>query len=298
MANLPDYTFEQSGLSARPFESVEIGSKYDMTLYVREQEDRLHLKLSYAAELFRGERMEEMLRQYEQLLWQIESDPDRRIHEYSLLTPAAHELLPDPMSCLDDTFHGAIHELLAENARGKPHQLAVCDPQESWTYGELDARSNQLAHYLRAQGIEKGDRVAIYGHRSASLVWAVFGVLKAGAAFVILDPAYPAQRLIASLGVTDASGWLQIEAAGRLPRELEFVPGCGTVSLPAHGIGKEPHWRYPGVHEPGTLRCYGRSQRPGMHWIDVWLYRGAPRGWNVGTAPLLTSYRGWQRNLH
>jgi len=237
VVNLPDSTFELPGLKAEPFAAADIGSKFDMTLYVREHEEGIRLHLSYAAELFSAERIQEILRQYEYLLSQIVADPDRRIHEYSLVTPASQELLPDPTARLNDTFQGAIHDLLAKNASLKPHQPAVCGPGESWTYAELDARSNQLANYLLTRGIEKGERIAVYAHRSATLVWAVFGVLKAGAAFVILDPAYPAQRLITTLRVTGARGWLQVEAAGPLPPKLqEFVetsPYRLRLTLPA-----------------------------------------------------------------
>ncbi|MGK7902426.1 MAG: amino acid adenylation domain-containing protein, partial [Hormoscilla sp.] len=80
-----------------------------------------------------------------------------------------------------------------------------------------NARSNQLAHYLRANGICRQDIVAIYAHRSAALVWALLGVLKAGAAFIILDPAYPSSRLIDCLGIAAPRGWLQLTAAATQP---------------------------------------------------------------------------------
>ena len=85
----------------------------------------------------------------------------------------------------------------------------------------MDSRSNRLANYLRAGGIRTGDVVAIYGHRSVSLVWAILAVLKAGAVFLILDPDYPVERLMSCLEIAGPRGWLQLEAAGILPEVLD-----------------------------------------------------------------------------
>ena len=92
-------------------------------------------------------------------------------------------LLPDPTESLDESWEGSVHSLFTHQARRVPKKIAVADEQESWTYEELDARSNQLAHYLIAHGVQPQDVVALYSHRSASLVLALLGVFKAGAAF-------------------------------------------------------------------------------------------------------------------
>ena len=76
----------------------------------------------------------------------------------------------------------------------------------TWSYAELDSWSNRLANQLIADGIKPQDVVAIYAHRSAALVWALLGLLKAGAAFMILDPAYPAARLLSYLRLARPRG--------------------------------------------------------------------------------------------
>src|SRR5207253_10697069 len=131
----------------------------------------------------------------------------------------------------------AITTLFSQQAQRQPDGTAIVDLHERWSYRDLDGRSNQLANYLREGGIRTQDIVAIYGHRSAPLVWAILGVLKAGAAFVILDPGYPASRLIDCLQIAAPRGWLEIEAAGPLPESLEqFVDTlgcCCRLELPA-----------------------------------------------------------------
>ena len=169
-----------------------------------------------------------MLDQFTHLLSQVADDPQRRIDEFSLVTPSTVSVIPDPTEPLDDTWEGSIHELFAKQAEQVPDFPAVIDSDNCWTYRELDQRSNQLANYLIAQGIKPKDVVAIYAQRSAALVVALLGILKAGAAFVILDPAYPASRLISYLRIAKPRALLHIEGAGEMAEELrEFVTNLG-----------------------------------------------------------------------
>ena len=231
MLNMPGATMELSDIKLSLIESTETDSKFDLTLYIAERREGLLLNLVYNADLFEPERMIEMLDQYEHLLTQVVGNPEKLISEFSLVTAKSEQILPNPKQELSSEWRGAIHTRLSEQARRIPNRLAVIDPQESWTYEELNTRSNQLANYLRSNGVGTGEIVAIYAHRSASVVWAVLGVLKAGAAFLMLDPVYPSSRLIECLHLANPRGWLQMEAAGSLSPELdEFVtelsPNC------------------------------------------------------------------------
>src|SRR5215472_9135218 len=137
-------------------------------------------------------------------------------------------ILPDPTEPLDKTWEGAIHTLFSKQAEHQHDRPAVVDCNETWTYRELDSRSNQLANHLMVRGIQPKDVIAIYAHRSCPLVLTLLGVLKVGAAFVILDPAYPTQRLIDYLRIARPKGWLQMDAAGELSEELSgFLDNLG-----------------------------------------------------------------------
>lgn len=218
-------------------QSEENLSKFDLTLYAGVGDREIKLGLVYNTDLFTRERITEMLEQFKHLLVQIVERPTGEIKRLSLVTPRAQALLPNPTEPFNARKGESIQKLFADQARRRPHQLAIVAPHESWTYQELDSRSNQLANYLRASGIEVHDTVAVYGHRSAPLVLAILGVLKAGAAFVILDPTYPASRLITCLQIAAPRGWLQIDAAGTLPEVLDqFVNTlscCCRLKLPA-----------------------------------------------------------------
>jgi len=234
MLNLPGATLELQGLKLRPISAKEADAKFDLTIYVAEQSEGLGLNLVYNTDLFDGDRIREMLNQYEYLLNQIVENPDEKVERYSLVTAQSAKVLADPVERLRTDWYGSIQSRLSEQASRIPGQIAVMDARETWTYEELNRRSNQLAHYLLNSGIRRQDVVAIYAHRSASVVWAVLGVLKAGAAFLMLDPVYPTTRLIEYLKTADARGLLQIQAAGELPSPLEeylkeMSPACRLV---------------------------------------------------------------------
>jgi amino acid adenylation domain-containing protein len=228
-STLPELTVE---LLAPP----EIGAKFDLTLYVEEQADAIQCELVYNADLFEPARMVALLDQLRHLLEQIAGRPDAPLAQVTLVTPATQARLPDPAEALDASWAGAIHSALTERARSTPDQPAVIGPDERWSYAELEARSSRLANALIAGGIAPQDVVAIYAHRSPALVWALLGVLKAGAVFTILDPAYPAARLISYLRLAQPRGWLQLAAAGPPDAELAAyvcdANYCCTLCLP------------------------------------------------------------------
>ena len=199
-------------------------SKFDLTLYAGVGDREIKLAFVYNTDLFARERITQLADQFSYLLSQIVANPDEKIGRYSLVTPRARGVLPDPERALTAHRSKPIHELFSEQARTNPHKTAAEDARDSWSYHELESRSNRLANYLRAQGVGTGDVVAIYGHRSLALVWAIMAVLKAGAVFLILDPDYPVDRLLSCLEIAPPTAWLQIDAAGILPKALsQFV---------------------------------------------------------------------------
>ena len=228
MVNVPSTALSLPGLNVETVLPSEVASKFDLTLYVKERQETLLLDLVYNADLFDHGRMAELLEQLHMLLAQVVEHPEEFITRFSLVTATARAVLPNPREVLSTDWYGAIHTHFSLQARRVPDRIAVIDPHSAWSYQELDRRSNQLAHALRTGGIQSQDRVALYGSRNAALICAVLAVLKAGAVFSILDPAYPAARLIDYLQLIRPRGWLQIEEAGPLPNLLEEY--LGTLS--------------------------------------------------------------------
>ncbi|HEY6802288.1 MAG TPA: amino acid adenylation domain-containing protein [Pyrinomonadaceae bacterium] len=203
--------FPELTVTARP--ATEVTAKFDLTLYVEEKNGRLEFAFVYDRSIFSHQRMAAMGEQLEQLLSTAMAQPDESIDRWSLITRTATSFLPDPAGRLRRTWKGACHTQFAEQARRAPSHIAVVDHRETYTYQELDARSNQVAQYLLDQGVGPQDVVAIYAQRNASLVVALLGIVKTGAAFMVLDPGYPLARLLGYLETVGPKGWIQIPGA-------------------------------------------------------------------------------------
>ena len=139
--------------------------------------------------------------------------------------------LPDPTADLHwSDYQGAIHDRFAENARKYPDQICVVEtasrtaPQREFTYQQIHEASNVIAHYFLHHGIERGDVIMIYAYRGVDLCIAILAVLKAGATFSVVDPAYPPDRQTVYLDVARPKGLIVIEKAskeeGRLSNEV------------------------------------------------------------------------------
>ncbi len=238
LLNYPAIALRLPGLALQPLDIPEPPSKFDMTFYVSEPEEGIDVNLIYNADLFDSARMEDLLDQLALFLEQALERPKEPIGRLSLVTARARTVLPDPAEPLDTGWIGAIHDLFVEQARTAPGRLAVTDRDGAWSYGELEEASRRLAAGLAAEGVRKGDRVAVVAHRSAPVALAVLGALRAGAAFTVLDPAYPAARLVETLRLAAPRALVRLEAAGPLPDAVEAwlaAAGCPRIDLPRGG---------------------------------------------------------------
>ena len=222
--------FEMPKLAMEGIEAPPPPSKFDLTLYVSERPEGIGLLLLYNADLFDAERMAGFLAQLEGMLAAFVAEPETPIDEVSLVTEAARAVLPDPAAPLvEQPGLVPVHELFARRAASAPRRIAVRDAEEIWTYGQLDAQANRLARRLLAAGLQKGEVVAIDARRSAMLPLSVLGVLKAGGAFLILDPAYPASRRAAYLRLAQPQVLIGMAP---LPEECEAeLASCHRVDL-------------------------------------------------------------------
>jgi amino acid adenylation domain-containing protein len=219
---------EFASLEVEALPPQDIEANFDLTLYVKEEHGAFHLSLVFRRELFSGERVEGMLRQLRELYVAGAQDLDRLVGSVSLQVPAG-AVLPDPACPLAGTrVREALTARLSAEARRAGERIAISSGQGHWSYGQLEARSNRLAHELRRAGVGSGDVVAIWAQRSPLLVCSMLGTLKAGAAFAILDPAYPAARLTACWRAASPRGLLLLEGAPDLP------PGVWDESSAPH----------------------------------------------------------------
>ncbi|HLO02124.1 MAG TPA: amino acid adenylation domain-containing protein, partial [Symbiobacteriaceae bacterium] len=241
LQNAPGGDEQVQGLTLSVVEIDNQTAKFDLTVAVSELPHALCVRVEYNTELFEEATVRRMAAHFQALLEAIAADPGRTLGEYSFLTPAERTLVLDQWSqgesvtVVDD----CVHRLFAAQAARTPDACAVTvgATGESLTYGELDRRSNQLAHYLRRQGVGPDTLVGVSMERSLDLLVGVLSVLKAGGAYVPLDPTYPAERL--QLIVNDARPTVLLTQE-RLQSVLDF--GIPTVCIDAQWpvINQEP----------------------------------------------------------
>ncbi|HEV3456041.1 MAG TPA: amino acid adenylation domain-containing protein, partial [Thermoanaerobaculia bacterium] len=249
MLTYPVARLQAPGLELTAVALPEEFAKLDLTLYVEPVGDDLKLDLVYDADRLDPAQMDHLLPQLAHLLRQMADAPATRVGDLSLVTASAAALLPDPAAALRGEWRGGpLAHLLAHAARA-PAQVAVADASGSFDYAELAARSAALAGQLRAAGVARGEVVAVYGWRCGALAWALTGVLRAGAAFVILDPAHPAERLQAVLRQARPRGWVQLAQAG--------APPVAVAELAA-ALAGERRLELPPIGEHADARFLGR----------------------------------------
>ncbi len=170
--------------------------------------------------------IERIIAHISHLLQQIIAHPDFLLHEYSLVhTPEQHRLLVEwNDTATSDDRHHCIHHLIEAQVERTPDAVALIFEGQSLTYHQLNARANQLAHYLRTQGAEPGTIIGICMEYSIEMIVGLLGILKAGSAYTPLDPNYPAERL--STMISDAQPLLvltQSHLQTRLPNKTQFI---------------------------------------------------------------------------
>ena len=187
---------------------LEVGTaQFDLSLSMIDNGKDLTARLEYNSDIFDGETIERMLGHYERLLEGIVAKPDERIDELPLLSEAEkHQLLVEWNKTKQDyPSDKCIHQLFEEQVERTPEAVAVVFEGEQLTYRELNNRANQLAHHLRELGTRPNTLVALCLGRSIELVVAIYGVLKAGGAYLPVDPGYPQERLESMLQSVQAS---------------------------------------------------------------------------------------------
>ena len=190
----------QNSLDLRTVHIGQGGAADDLMMLVGELDGRLICALQYNTDLFDDATIERMAGHFTTLLRGIVADPGKPLSELPLLTDAEKreqaawnetEVRYDAPDCL--------HEIVAETARRNPSAIAVSYEERDLSYAELDRRAEALAHRLQTMGVGPETIVPVVLDRSEDLVIALLAVLKAGGAFMPIDPAQPANRIASIL---------------------------------------------------------------------------------------------------
>jgi amino acid adenylation domain-containing protein len=219
---------------------LDTGSaKFDLTLLCEEADETITLLFEYRTDLFESPSIQRMAEHYTTLLQSILVDPGRRISHLPLLSAAErHQILVEwnPATATPPLF-ACVHHIVETQARNTPEAVAAVVGPGRLTYRELNERANQLARHIRSRGVRTETPVGVFMHRSLDMVVAVVAIMKAGGAFLPLEPVHPDERL--RFVITDAGAGLVL-THGLLRERLDLAhPPVVSVDAEREAIARE-----------------------------------------------------------
>lgn len=171
-------------------EPVEFdAARFDLVFYITENETGYSGLVEYASDLFEAETIEQMTQNYCHLLQQVVEKPDQPINSYPM---SAADVIYPPVSW-DCSLR--VDQIFEQVVQTQPQNRALCFADQALSYAQVNAQANQVAHYLRKAGVETGDIVGLMMKRTDRLPICLLGILKAGAAYLPIDPDYPKDRV-------------------------------------------------------------------------------------------------------
>jgi len=233
LRNEPVQTIKLPDVELSFLPHTRISTPFDLSFSIHEVADQLSCWMLYDTDLFDAPSVQRMLGHFHNALESIVRDPDQRIGAIDLLGPKErHQIVTEWNYTSTSYVKRYVHELFEDQAARTPDVIAVDCEGQQLTYKELDRRSNQVARYLKGLGAGTQARVGIGMERSLEMVIGLLGVLKAGAAYVPLDPGYPAKRL--KFMAEDA----QVQVLLTQERLLKSFPvqGAQVIQIDAEGV--------------------------------------------------------------
>ncbi|TQV81105.1 non-ribosomal peptide synthetase [Aliikangiella coralliicola] len=209
------------GVRFKPLDGKEIVAKFDLEISAQESEEGIDFFWVYDTSLFTQAQIEILSKHLNRLLIGIAERPESNLCDLSMLSVREIHHLTHVMNDVQANYpkDKCIHELFEEYAELLPDKIAVIFEEKQLTYRELNEQANQLAHYLREQGVERESLVGIYAERSLELIISILAILKAGGAYVPLDPSYPELRI---KSILSDSGIKYVLAQRELMTALKF----------------------------------------------------------------------------
>ncbi|MBS5824841.1 MAG: amino acid adenylation domain-containing protein [Clostridium argentinense] len=195
--NIDIENIEIEGLKFRPYEFENKISKFDMTLSAIESKEKITFNLEYCTKLFKRETVERLSKHYMNILKAVVNNVEIKLSEIDIISKEEkNQLLYDFNSGkVEYPKNKTIHELFEEQVKRTPNNIAVVCENNKLTYSELNAKANKLARVLRENGVETNSIVGIMIERSLEMIVGMIGVLKAGGAYLPIEPEYPKDRI-------------------------------------------------------------------------------------------------------
>ncbi|MHA4842639.1 non-ribosomal peptide synthetase [Flavitalea antarctica] len=237
-------------LTAEKF--IQESSKFDITIYLHETPGGLTGSIEYATDLFSEDTIVRMVAHYKRLLGSVVQAPTQKIAGLVMLTEEEqNELLQDFNNTgANYPTNKTIIDVFEAQVSKTPDSVAVIFETSQLTYKALSEKSNQLAHYLQKKGVKRGDLIPVCIDRGLDMIVSILGILKAGAAYIPIDPEYPEERISYML---QDSGALTVVSSKSATLKLN---NSANFSI----IDPDGHWpliSQEATHNPQTM---GQSQ--------------------------------------
>ncbi|MCF4968772.1 non-ribosomal peptide synthetase [Nostoc sp. CMAA1605] len=206
MINLNKDSLQINGLKFEDVSMVETTSKFDLTLYIREENHQINLQFVYNKSLFNLETIQYMSTQFQRLLESVAHYPEKTIYSFPLITETeSHELshrrnLISPTNSFVEfqkpEIEQSIPSRFEQQVKKYPHHFAVKTRNYEWTYDELNIQANRIAQAILAANLSNEAKIALLFDHDAPMIAAILGVMKAGKTYVPIDSQYPRDRVL------------------------------------------------------------------------------------------------------
>ncbi|HTY93776.1 MAG TPA: amino acid adenylation domain-containing protein, partial [Steroidobacteraceae bacterium] len=250
-----------SGLESAPLRPSGCSTKFDLTFTFRETAEGLTGELEYSADLFDRGSAERIAQRWARLVEQLLGDPAAPFERFDVLTGEERRQLLDGFhATAEPVGEATLAEMFERQAACTPDRIGLICEGRQMSYAELEARANQVAWSLIAEGIGPEDIVAIAMERSLAMVVAILGTLKAGAAYLPLDPDSPPERL----------AWLLEDARPkRVLRALPDLEALPTTAPRPPLRPQHPAYLIYTSGSTGTPKGVVIGQQSIAHYIDL-----------------------------
>jgi amino acid adenylation domain-containing protein len=258
------------------------GAKFDLYLELEERPEGMSGRFIYSSDLFEADTIRRMIGHWQTILHGAVADPDRTLARLPLMTPSESRQILLEWNATGAAFPaGTLHQWFQTQAQRTPDSIALAFEGRSWTYRDLDHRSDVVAARLRRAGVEEEALVGICMNRSPEMVASLLGILKAGGAYLPLDPGFPPPRL--AFIVDDAK-------PVALLTETELLAKLPVAHLPVILCDAEVD----GSSSPGAVNADGDSLAYVLYTSGS---TGQPKGVEVPHSALVNLLAAMQREV-
>ena len=221
--NFGEANWELPDLAVNPYNFEQQTSKFDLTVFANEIEERIQLNFEYATGLFEEETIGRFANYLNKIVEEIIENPNIALNDIDVLSEQAHQEIISSLSRGEDvpTLNQDVLQLFLKQVEHTPSHTAIHFEGQNISYKELDEKSDKVAAYLKAEGVGPKSLVGLIMGRRPGFIISILGIWKTGAAYIPIDPNYPDSRI--EFIIEDANPKLLITDEGTAKRSFSSI---------------------------------------------------------------------------